>query len=239
MRKLFAFVLTLTAFTSLFAQTTPKKPLAIGKKAGDHFMVQIGTNIWSGAPDSISSRIKGFNRSANVYLMLDKPFRGNPKLSAAFGLGIGTSNIYFKKMNVKISASSPLLPFVRTDTGNSYKKYKLSTAFLELPIELRFSSNPENPNKSLKAAIGVKVGTLLNAHTKARFLETAAGAKLNSTTIKETNKVYFNTTRLAATARVGYGLFSLYGSYSITGIFKDGVSPDIKLVQVGLTISGL
>ena len=239
MRKFSAIVFALTISTIAFSQTKPIIPSKIGNRAADHFMVQIAGNFWSGSPDSVSNNIKSFNRSANVYLMYDKQFKNNPRLSAAIGIGVGTSNIYFDKMEVKIAAANPKLPFIRTDTGNNFKKYKLATAFLEIPIELRFMAKPETPNKSIKGAIGIKVGTLLNAHTKGRNLQNAAGTKINGFTLKESSKSYFNTTRIAATARVGYGIFSLFGAYSITNMFKDGAGADTKLVQVGFTISGL
>lgn len=239
MRKLSAIVFALTITSIAFSQTTSTLPTKLGNRAADHFMVQIAANFWSGTADSVSKNIKGFNRSANAYLMYDKQFKNNPRLSAAIGIGVGTSNIYFDKMEARIASTNAKLPFIRTDTGNNYKKYKLSTAFLEIPVELRFMAKPETPNKSMKGAIGVKVGTLVNAHTKGKNLQNAAGTKLNGLTIKENSKVYFNTTRIAATARVGYGIFSLFGAYNLTGIFKDGVAPDTKLLQIGFTISGL
>ncbi len=239
MRKLFfIFFLAITSLAS-FAQVDSKKSKLMANRAADHFMIQLGTSMWSGAPDSISSYIKGFNKSANVYFMYDKQFKSNPKFSIAVGLGVGTSNIFFNKMEVKIGNTKNVLPFIRTDTGNNYNKYKLATAFLEVPLECRFTSNPENPNKSIKAAVGLKFGTMINAHTKGVDLQNAAGTKISSSTIKESNKSYFNTTRIAATARVGYGVFSLYGSYDLTSMFKVGVASDIKLIQVGLCISGL
>ncbi len=250
MRKLLLAALMLTCFSPLFAQvemdtsytapvkiTTNRKDLT--NKAGDHLMVQLASNQWMGAPDSISSRMGGLNRSANVYLMLNKPFKGNPKLSAALGIGVGTSNIYFDKMEVDITNTTNVLGFINTDSSNNFKKYKLATAYLEAPIELRYTANPENPMKGIKAAIGVKVGTLLNAHTKGKNLRDKLGTSLNEFTIKESSKVYFNSTRLAATARLGYGNFTLFGSYNFTPIFKDGVAADIKLLQLGLTLSGL
>ena len=208
-------------------------------RAGDHLMIQLASNQWMGAPDSISSRMGGLNRSANIYFMLNKPFKGNPKLSVGFGVGIGTSNIYFDKMEVDIANTIPVLKFINTDSTNNYKKYKLATAYLEAPIELRYTAKPENPMKGLKAAIGIKVGTLLNAHTKGKNLRSKTGGSLNDFTIKEQSKSYFNTTRLAATARVGFGNFTLFGSYNFSPIFKDGVAADIKLMQFGLTLSGL
>ena len=239
MRKLFAILFACTISTIAISQTKSIVPKKLGNRPADHLMIQLAGNFWSGTADSVSNYINSFNRSANVYLMYDKRFKNNPRLSAGIGIGVGTSNIYFSKMETKIAASSAQLPFIRTDTGNNYKKYKLTTAFLEIPIELRFIAKPETPNKSLKAAIGVKVGTLVNAHTKAKNLQTSSGGKLNGFTIKENSKSFFNTTRIAATGRVGYGIFSLFGAYNLTGIFKDGVAPDTKLIQVGIAISGL
>lgn len=233
---LFSFFATLTAFSQ---DPQPKKKIELPNTPGDHFMVQLAFNNWQGAPDSISSHISGFQRSANVYVMLNKPFKSNPRFSLGIGLGVGTSNIYFKKMNVEIGALTPRLPFVATDTTDNFKKYKLTTAFLEAPLELRFTANPGNPNKSVKAALGIKLGTLVNAHTKGKILRNEAGTTLNSYTVKTHSKSYFNTTRMAATARIGYGAFSLFGAYNLTGMFKDGVAEDMKLLQVGLAISGL
>ena len=59
-----------------------------------------------------------------------------------------------------LKAKTNKLPFNNLDTLSYFKKYKLTTAFLEIPLELRFTANPEKENKSIKAAIGVKVGTL-------------------------------------------------------------------------------
>ena len=67
----------------------------------------------------------------------------------------------------------------------------------------------------------------------------ASGKVINSYTAKETGKGFFNSTRIAATARVGYGNFSLAASYQLNNIFKDGVAADVKLFQIGLCISGL
>lgn len=241
MRKLVVILLALVAAFPSFSQENPeaKKPPVLPKRAADHFMIQFALNSWQGAPDSINNRMGGFQRSANVYLMLDKPFKGNPRLSVAAGIGVGTSNIYFKKMTVGITATSPKLPFRAVDTTDNYKKYKLSTAFLEVPLELRFTSNPALPNKTLKAAIGVKLGTLLNAHTKGKNLRNSSGTVISEKTVKEASKSYFNTTRISATARFGYGNFTLFGAYALTGIFKDGVAPDMKTLQVGLAFSGL
>lgn len=240
MRKFQAIVLTLLITLPAFSQTTKEKSkYDLTGRPGDHFMIQIGSSQWEGAPDSIQNKMGTLNRSANIYLMLDKPFKGDPRFSVGFGLGVGTSNIYFKEMTVDIASKNSTLPFRNTDTTEGFKKFKLTTAFLEIPIEFRFSSNPAKTSKSYKFALGIKAGTLLNAHTKGKTLQDGSNKTINDYIRKENSKRYFNTTRLAATARVGYGNFTLFGAYNLTTLFKDGVAPDMKLYQIGLSLSGL
>jgi len=226
--------------TTAFSQTArEKKNKEILSRSGDHLMLQLSSDHWNGAPDSVTSHIKGLSRGLNVYVMLNKPFKADPRFSVALGLGVGSSNIYFKRMTADIASTKTVLPFIATDTTSHYKKFKLSTTFLEIPVEFRFTANPSTPNKSIKVALGAKVGTLLNAHTKGKILQDASGKTISNAIEKTSTKSYFNTTRIAATARIGYGNFTLFGSYNFGSIFKDGVAPNVKLLQVGLTFSGL
>ena len=239
MRKLFITLLSIASIT--FANAQGKSPISsVTGRPGDHFMFQAGIDSWSGTiPDSIKSHVKSIGRGANVYLMLNKPFKTNPKMSIAFGVGVGTNNIYLDKMSADIKSTSTKLPFPNLDSSQHFKKYKISTAYLEVPLELRFTKDPANEGKSLKVALGVKVGTMLNAHTKGKTLLSSSAQTIGSYTEKESSKKYFNSTRLTATARIGLGHFSLYGNYQLGSLFKDGVAPQVKPLQIGLCISGL
>jgi len=213
--------------------------VVLTNRAADHFMVQYGSDAWTNRPDSV--RTKGFSRHFNVYVMLDKPFKTDPRFSVAYGLGIGSSNMYFDNVKVNLNATGSTLPFTDVSSTNHYKKFKLTTIYAEIPVELRFYSDPENPGKSWKFALGAKVGTLLKAYTKGKDLLTANGASVYgaSSVIKESNKRYINGTRLAATARIGYGVFSLHGDFNVLGVVKDGFGPVMNLYSIGLNISGL
>jgi hypothetical protein len=225
------------ATTSTPKQNRERKKIDISNRSSDHFMLQYGFDNWATSVDSVKP--SGFSRFFNAYFMLDKPFKTNPHYSVGLGLGIGSSNMFFKNTYVDVKSNSALLPFRNVDSANHFKKFKLTTVFLEAPIELRYSSDPENANKAFKVALGVKVGTLLKAYTKGKTLQDKNGSTINAYIAKESSKRFFNSTRLAATARVGLGIFSLYGSYQITGVLKDVAGPDIKPYSIGLTISGL
>lgn len=218
----------------------PKKDWSkvnLSNRSNDHFMLQFGADTWTGTNDSVSP--SGFSRFFNAYVMLDLPFKNNPRFSVGIGAGVGSSNIFFEKTNVDIKAISNKLPFTRVDTVDHFKKFKLTTIFLEAPIELRFVANPERNNKSWKIALGTKIGTLLKAYTKGKTLVNSSGNTVNNYIEKRSDKRFFNGTRLALTARIGYGIFGLYGSYQITGVLKDGAGPNVRPYSIGITLSGL
>lgn len=210
----------------------------LSNRSNDHFMLQYGFDNWTGTNDS--TRPSGFSRFFNVYLMLDKPFKTNPKMSVGLGIGVGSSNMFFSKRFIDVKATSNTLPFRKVDSVNHFKKFKLTTVFLEAPVELRYSSNPESSNSSFKAALGVKVGTMLSAYTKGKTLQNKNGNAINPYISKESSKKFFNTTRIALTGRIGYGILSVYGAYQVTSLLKDIAGPtEIRPYSIGITISGL
>jgi hypothetical protein len=247
MKKLFTLFLALAAVSSVIAQdstiTTKKKrkdwsQVNLSNRANDHFLLQLGYNGWSQKPDTINT--KGFSRSFNMYFMYDFPFKTNPRYSVALGAGVGTDNMYFSKTIIDISGRNKNeLTFKNVSDTNYFKKYKLATAYLEIPVELRFSANPENPNKSWKIALGGKVGFLVSANTKGKNLLNKSGGTINSFTQKEKARRYFNGTRLSVGGRISYGVFGIYGTYQINNFIKEGFGPDVRPFQIGLSISGL
>lgn len=241
MQKFFLLSLTVLLFGTIQAQDNGKvsRKIDISSRPGDHIMIQLSSDHLTGMPDSISNHQSGFSKGLNAYVMLDKPFKSSPKYSIGIGIGIGSSNIAFKKMNIDLKSTATKLPFKAADDTNHFKKYKLSLSYLEVPLEIRYTSDPLNSNKSLKAAIGLKVGTIINAHTKGKDLQNKNNGLIASYIEKENSKKYFNGTRFMATARVGYGIFSLFGAYQLNSVLKDVAGAPMKLYQVGITISGL
>ncbi|MES2003796.1 MAG: hypothetical protein V4450_04695 [Bacteroidota bacterium] len=215
------------------------KLLDLSNRASDHLMIQYGADSWTNRPDSV--RTGGFSRHFNIYFMFDKPFKTNQKLSIAYGIGIGTSNMFFNNTNVDIRSTSAKLPFTNVDSANHFSKFKVVNIYAEIPVELRYFSDPANPSKSWKAALGVKVGSLLKTYTKGKNLVNKSGASIYGPSYiqKESNKRYFNGTMMAVTGRIGYGIISLDAGYQINGVLKDGVGPSMNKFSLGVTLSGL
>ncbi len=248
MKKLLLGVLSITAVTVLYGQKkdstrsrTNLNRIDLSNRANDHFMLQFGYDGWLNTPDSINP--SGFSRHFNFYFMYDKPFKANPHLSVGIGAGLGTSNIFFKNTYIDIKSQTTTLPFMNVSgaTINHFDKYKFTTVFFEAPVELRLAANPVTPDKGFKAALGIKVGTLLKAYTKGKNMLDASGKTMYGDRYirKEQEKKFMNTTRFAVTGRVGFGNFTLDGSYQLTSFLKDGAGPTIHPYSIGLTLSGL
>jgi hypothetical protein len=242
MKKIAFLAIAVLMMQGLMAQDSTdvprKKPtINLQGRANDHFMLQLGYAGWAGAPDSINTG--GFSKSFNVYFMFDFPFKTNPKLSIGLGPGISSDHIQFDKTYVGIRETTNTLQFRDQADTNHFKKTKLATVYLEAPVEFRYTADPLNSGKSFKFAIGLRVGTMLKAYTRNKTLQNKNGQALNDYMVKEYQKSYFNTTRLVATGRIGIGHFSLFGSYQITSLFKEGVAAEIRPFSIGLTLSGL
>lgn len=245
MKKLIAAASLLITTLSVFSQTTTDQPkkkkdwskVNLMNRPNDHFMFQLGYEGWAQKPDS--AKTKGLSRTLAIYFMWDMPFKTDPRFSVGIGVGVSGSSVYFNKTEVLINALTPTLQFNDVSNTNHFKRYKLSYNYLEVPLELRFSSNPENDNKSLKFALGAKVGTLINVHTKGKILLDANDKIVNDYKEKINSKRYFENLRLAGTARVGLGHFGLFGSYQVNNFIKSSAGPNIRPFTIGLTLSGL
>jgi hypothetical protein len=241
---LFCFVIS-NAQIDTVAQVAPPPPkktnkysqIDLANRANDHFLLQFSYDGWAQAPDSLNT--KGFSRGFNAYFMLDFPFKTDPRWSVGIGVGVGTNNVFLDKTTAEVAGTSATLRFRNVADTNHFKKYKLATTYLEAPIELRFAANPFNTNKSFKVALGAKIGLLVNAHNKGKNLQDKNNSTINNFIQKESSKRYLNGNRLMVTARMGYGVFGVFGAYQVNNFIKEGAGPAIRPYSIGLTISGL
>lgn len=244
MTKRFAVLLgiLLLSACSLFAQKKAKDSTAatyvngmpaIIKPSRDFLMIQMGYNTWINKPDSVKTKSVGY--VFNAYLCYDFPIKKS-KLSFAAGVGINTSVVFLDKQ-LLIRADTGIRGYAAAivdDSNNTYKRYKFNTVYLQAPFELRYYSNIQNRNKGFKAALGIQVGTLLGAHTKG--LRSVEGSNIKD---KEGAKRYLSPWNFAATARIGWGNITAFGSYNITNVFKDNAGPALTPFSAGICISGL
>jgi hypothetical protein len=262
MKKLFVIALAFLATTAAVAQkkdsvavvTKPVPAIApaapapvkkdwskvtLSRRANDHLIFQLGYSNWAGAPDTI--HVNGFNRTVNVYFMFDFPFKTDPRFSVGAGLGLGIDNVYFDKQELKMTAlNTDNLAFTDETNQQHYKKNKLVTTYLQIPVELRYALDPENTNSSWKFAVGVRIGLLMSAYYKGKTLLNDVNQTIGNYTIKESSKQFFNTPNLVATGRINKGVIGVFGQFQATALMKaDGNNPAVYPFAFGITLSGL
>src|SRR6266542_104383 len=193
MKKIFLLILGLTAVIVSKAQDKDVKKktdwskIDLSNRANDHFLIQYGYDGWSNVPDSINP--DGFSRHFNFYFMYDKPFKTNPHFSIGIGIGLGSSNIFFKNTYVNLKSVSSTLPFTDvTNSGtNHFDKFKLTTTFIEAPVEFRYAGNPAKSDKdfinSTRFAVTGRIGygfiSLDGSYQLTSFLKTGAGPTIH------------------------------------------------------------
>ena len=208
------------------------------RRPQDHFMVELGYDNWVGSTDSMN--ISGFNHSENVYFMYAWPFKTDARFSIAAGIGLGSSNIYFAHQEVMVAAyQNQTLAFPDEEGSYHYKKYKLTTTYIEAPFELRFSLDPEHMDHSWKFAVGTKIGLMLSAYTKGKTLETATGETAGSFTVKYSSKQFFSSFEFTPTIRVSKGFIGFFAQIHANPLIKASAGPSIFPVSGGIVLSGL
>lgn len=116
-----------------------------------------------------------------------------------------------------------------TNTFN-YKKNRLKTTFVNVPVLLEFNTN-KNPKKAFHIAVGAIAGYKLGSRTR-QIVE------LNGNTIKFVKKDDYNINpfRVNAHASIGYHNFTLYADYALTSLFVGGKGPELYPFTIGVKL---
>ncbi len=224
---------TVIAFAQLEAETKRKGMPDIPGT----FMVEYGFNWFSAPPQGLS---KGFwgSRTINFYYQYDKQF-GSSKWSVHSGLGLALERyklLYYKQpfADTVLKVNTPTLildgsgktiftssgAVLYGDTTKSATKSMFITNYIDVPVEFRFTTNPNDPAKSFKAALGGRFGVLMNAQTKLKYQENGETKKL-----KDRQDFNLNQFRYGAFARIGVGNVYLSFYYNFNDMFKEGRGP--------------
>lgn len=227
--KKYIYIFLLLVFSGLSSFSQERDTIEAKKYFDrDQFVYEINYDYWLEIPDDI--KLKVLPISSNFYLMF--PLIGqHTHISFASGIGIGASNI---KTNAYPTDTNDVSFYTLIPDSIDYKNNKLTMTYLDIPLELRFMTNPNKRGRSFKLGVGFKAGLLIGNHTKYH------GEDLNGSGEIVKYKTYHikNLTpyRYGITAKIGFGKFLINGYYSLTGLFENNKGQDITPVSIGLTI---
>lgn len=233
MKKLLLSGLFALLTTALFAQETAKKSKGRPNIPGA-FLVEVGVNRTLNASDTINLGLWG-SRTLNLYYQHDIKI---PILKGKFsfhpGIGMGMERLKFKDFKTLAYDANDDLQLVNPPTGTT--KSQLVANYLDLPLELRFSTNPYDPSRSFKVAAGFRPGILISSFTKLKYKE---GGEVKQ--FKDKQDWNLNNIRYGVYGRIGVGNFNFFGYYNLSTYFKEGKGiqgKDANVLTVGISIGG-
>jgi hypothetical protein len=196
-------------------------------------LLEFGFNQPQGEPSEFSTGLWG-SRSVNVYYQypVKLPILKS-KFSIVPGFGLGLDRFKFTNNNTLTYESGDL---VMSRINLDITKSQFITNYVDLPVELRYTRNPGDPNRTFKAAIGFRAGLLLNAFTKLRYDD-------DGTVVKEKVKRDWelNTYRYGMYGKIGIGNFSVFTYYNMSTLFKTDRGPEesnINNLTFGISLAG-
>jgi len=240
------FVLLATAaFAQYETVTKTKRPSIPGT-----FLVDLGVNRALNAGSTWKQGLWG-SRTVNVYYQYPIRF-GRSKFSFNPGVGLSMERWKFTDGAMLIdttelvsfpngaAAAEQVEQYNLLRASRVYpelaKKSMFVTNYLEIPLEFRFDTKPEDIARSLNIAIGGRFGMRLNSFTKVKYKDGGETVK-----VKDKQSFGLNDFRYGVYTRFGVGGFSWFAFYNLSEMFEKGKGPlgsDINTMTFGISING-
>jgi hypothetical protein len=230
-------ILVLIASSSL-AQTTAKtkaRPNIPGS-----FIVDFGLNGTLNSPAAWKQTLFG-SRTANLYYQYPLRF-GRSRFSFNPGLGLSLERFKWKTFvilnnPVEANANAQIEKYEFAAAASKYpgsKKRMFVNNYLEVPIELRFDTKPEDVSRSLNFAIGARAGWLYDSFLKVKYKEDGQWKK-----IKDKQDWGVTQFRYGVYTRFGIGAFNIFMFYNLTPLFQKDKGPyNDDMLPDGTLVSG-
>ncbi|HMQ01347.1 MAG TPA: outer membrane beta-barrel protein, partial [Cyclobacteriaceae bacterium] len=116
------------------------------------------------------------------------------------------------------------------------KKSMVITNYVDLPLEIRFYTNPNDVYRSFHVTLGAYVGVLFDSGTKIKHAQSGENKIL-----KDKQSFDLNPLRYGAGIRIGVGGFNIYGRYNLSPLFRPGFGPggeDFNALTLGFSVIG-
>ncbi len=251
MKKILSAVIFLLVGISGFAQYETIKKAPKPTIPGT-FMIDLGINQLLNKPDSTWNQGLWGSRTVNLYYQYSFRF-GRSKFSFNPGIGVSLERWKFKDGATLIDTVE-LVSYpngaVSTEQVERYnllsptriysalaKKSQLIANYVEIPLEFRFDTKPEDISRSINIAVGGRVGLLFDSKTKLKYKDA------DGDLIKVKNKQSYGLEqfRYGVYTRFGIGGFNWFAFYNLSNVFQKGKGPlgaDSNSLTFGISVNG-
>lgn len=172
-----------------------------------------------------------YGKSLNFQLNLEKDIHLHKNyVNLVLGLGFEWNQYEFSNKTRLNPDSSYTHGIIDSSNIYNYKKNRLKTTFVNVPVLLEFNTN-KDPKKAFHIAIGAIGGYKLGSRTR-QILE----LKGNDIKLIKKDDYNINPFRVNAHASIGYHNFTLYADYALTPLFENGKGPELYPFTIGVKL---
>lgn len=173
----------------------------------------------------------GKSINVNIWFFMQRLNLIRQHLHLKYGLGLELNNyrynsaISYLKENPFVSGVAPAPTVIRDSI--SFKKNKLATDYLTVPLMLSYSTNPYSQNRGFSISVGVSAGYLYSQRNKQISEERGKQKTKGGIGVEQFKFSYVG--------EIGLGPVRLYGSYSPNSLFKNQL--DMRPYTLGIRLS--
>jgi hypothetical protein len=167
---------------------------------------------------SIAVNINFFEQNINLI---------SQKLGLVTGMGISWNNYRFDN-NVVLTHEGKFDGYNDLDPTKNYEKSKLVVSYLRVPLMLEFQTNGKMKANSFHLSGGVVGAVRIGSHSKIIN---------DGNKSKDRNDFYINPFKVDAIAKIGWGVINLYGTYSLTEMFRQNKGPVAYPFEIGIALA--
>lgn len=190
----------------------------------DQFYIGVNYNFLLSMPDETSQRNLSYGLQAGF--IRDIPINENRTMAFGIGLGYGVYSYY---SNLLVTETVDGFEYSVLEDDNDFKRNKIETHMIEMPLELRFRNSNALSYKFWRIYTGVKLGYVLGARSK--FVSNEEKISFYNTDVRQF--------QYGLTFNFGFNTFNLHAYYALNNLFNKGVylngnDINMKPLRIGL-----
>lgn len=172
-----------------------------------------------------------YGKSLNFQLNFEKDIHLYKNyINLVTGIGFEWNQYEFSNRTKLYPDSSYTYGMIDSSNVFSYKKNRLKSTFVNVPVLFEFNTN-KNANKAFHIAVGVIGGYKLGSRT--RQVLKNSGDEIR---IIRKDDYNINPFRVNAHASIGYKNFTLFADYALTPLFENGKGPELYPFTIGVKL---
>lgn len=175
----------------------------------DQFYLGVTYNVILNKPDGVTQ--DNFSYGLQGGFIKDIPLNTRRNLGIGIGLGYAYNNYY---TNLFVNETESGLEYTVLDSDVSYKRNKLDTHVIEMPIEFRWRTSTPSDYKFWRVYAGLKLGYVVGSRSK--FVSNEEKISFNNSDISNF--------RYGIMLNFGFSTFNVHAYYALSNLFNDGVT---------------